>query len=33
MVTDLCRQVAPVIETKIVGHLVACHHVQHRLAA
>jgi peptide/nickel transport system ATP-binding protein len=33
MVTDLCRQVAPAIEMKISGHLVACHHVEHRLAA
>jgi peptide/nickel transport system ATP-binding protein len=25
-VTDLCRQVAPVLEAKAIGHLVACHH-------
>jgi len=31
--TDLCRQVAPAIETKADAHLVACHHVERRLAA
>jgi peptide/nickel transport system ATP-binding protein len=33
MVTDLCRQVAPAIEMKTDGHLVACHHVEHLVAA
>jgi peptide/nickel transport system ATP-binding protein len=32
-VTDICRQVAPAIEPKASGHLVACHHVDRRLAA
>jgi peptide/nickel transport system ATP-binding protein len=31
--TDLCRRVAPAIEMKAVGHLVACHHAERRLAA
>jgi peptide/nickel transport system ATP-binding protein len=31
--TDLCRQVAPAIELKADAHLVACHHVERRLAA
>jgi peptide/nickel transport system ATP-binding protein len=31
--TDLCRQVAPAIEMKADAHLVACHHVERRLAA
>jgi len=33
LATDLCRQVAPAIETKTDGHLVACHYVERRLAA
>ena len=33
MATDLCRQVAPAIEMKADAHLVACHHVDRRLAA
>jgi peptide/nickel transport system ATP-binding protein len=33
MATDLCRQVAPAIEMKADVHLVACHHVERRLAA
>ena len=33
MATDLCRQVAPAIEMKTAAHLVACHHVDRRLAA
>jgi peptide/nickel transport system ATP-binding protein len=31
--TDLCRQVAPAIEAKETGHLVACHHAERRMAA
>jgi peptide/nickel transport system ATP-binding protein len=33
MVTDLCRQVAPAIEAKAPGHLVACHYAERRMAA
>jgi peptide/nickel transport system ATP-binding protein len=33
LATDICRQVAPAIEQKAAGHLVACHHVDRRLAA
>jgi peptide/nickel transport system ATP-binding protein len=25
-VTDICRQVAPALEAKARGHVVACHH-------
>jgi peptide/nickel transport system ATP-binding protein len=31
--SDLCRQVAPAIEAKAAGHLVACHHAERRRAA
>jgi peptide/nickel transport system ATP-binding protein len=31
--TDVCRQVAPAIESKEPGHLVACHHAERRMAA
>jgi len=33
LATEVCRQVAPAIELKADGHLVACHHVDRRLAA
>ena len=33
LVTDLCRKVAPAIELKADGHLVACHHAERRMAA
>jgi len=33
IVTDLCRKVAPAIETKGPNHLVACHHAERRMAA
>ncbi len=33
LVTDLCRQVAPAIELKAEGHLVACHYAERRMAA
>src|SRR5580704_3380330 len=33
LVTDLCRQVAPAIEMKAEGHLVACHYAERRMAA
>jgi len=33
MVTDLCRKVAPAIEAKAPGHLVACHYAERRMAA
>jgi peptide/nickel transport system ATP-binding protein len=33
LATEVCRQVAPAIELKANGHLVACHHVDRRLAA
>src|SRR5579863_2171428 len=33
MVTDLCRKVAPAIESKEPGHLVPCHHAERRMAA
>ena len=28
LATDLCRQVAPAIEAKVPGHLVACHYAE-----
>jgi len=31
--TEICRRVAPAIELKADTHLVACHHVERRLAA
>ncbi|MSP00740.1 MAG: ABC transporter ATP-binding protein [Acetobacteraceae bacterium] len=31
--TDLCHKVAPAIEMKADGHLVACHHAERRMAA
>jgi peptide/nickel transport system ATP-binding protein len=31
--TDVCRQVAPAIESKQAGHWVACHHAERRIAA
>jgi peptide/nickel transport system ATP-binding protein len=33
MVTDLCRVVAPAVEAKAPGHLVACHYAERRVAA
>ncbi|MBS0562209.1 MAG: ABC transporter ATP-binding protein [Proteobacteria bacterium] len=33
MATDLCRRVAPAIEPKAAGHLVACHYAGERMAA
>ena len=33
LVTDFCRQVAPAIELKADGHLVACHYAERRMAA
>jgi peptide/nickel transport system ATP-binding protein len=33
LVTDICRQVAPAIEPKAAAHVVACHHVEQRMAA
>jgi len=33
MATDLCRRVAPAIEPKAAGHLVACHYAEERMAA
>ena len=33
MVTDLCRAVAPAIETKAPDHAVACHYAERRMAA
>ena len=33
LATDLCRQVAPAIEPKAEGHLVACHYAERRMAA
>jgi peptide/nickel transport system ATP-binding protein len=33
LATDLCRRVAPAVESKAPGHLVACHYAEHRLAA
>ena len=33
LATDFCREVAPAIEMKTDGHLVACHYVERRLAA
>jgi peptide/nickel transport system ATP-binding protein len=32
-VTDMCRSVAPAVEDKGGGHLVACHYAERRLAA
>jgi peptide/nickel transport system ATP-binding protein len=31
--TELCSRVAPAIETKAPGHLVACHYAERRMAA
>jgi peptide/nickel transport system ATP-binding protein len=31
--TELCTRVAPAIETKAPGHLVACHYAERRMAA
>ncbi len=33
MATELCSRVAPAIETKALGHLVACHYAERRMAA
>jgi peptide/nickel transport system ATP-binding protein len=33
LVTELCRNVAPAVETKAPGHLVACHYAERRMAA
>jgi peptide/nickel transport system ATP-binding protein len=33
MVTDLCREVAPAVDAKTPGHLVACHYAERRMAA
>jgi peptide/nickel transport system ATP-binding protein len=33
MVTEMCRKVAPAVEEKQPGHLVACHYAERRLAA
>src|SRR5271169_5158935 len=33
MATGLCSRVAPAIETKAPGHLVACHYAERRMAA
>ncbi len=33
MATELCSRVAPAIETKAPGHLVACHYAERRMAA
>ncbi|HWK47675.1 MAG TPA: ABC transporter ATP-binding protein [Stellaceae bacterium] len=33
LVTELCRAVAPAIEAKAPGHLVACHYAERRIAA
>jgi peptide/nickel transport system ATP-binding protein len=33
MVTDLCRSVAPAIETKAPNHAVACHYAERRAEA
>ena len=33
MVTDLCRTIAPAVEPKSPGHLVACHYAQRQMAA
>ncbi len=33
LATDFCRQVAPAIEMKAEGHLVACHYAERRMAA
>jgi peptide/nickel transport system ATP-binding protein len=32
-VTDMCRSVAPAVEDKGAGHLVACHYAERRIAA
>jgi peptide/nickel transport system ATP-binding protein len=32
-VTDICRSVAPAVEDKGAGHLVACHYAERRIAA
>jgi peptide/nickel transport system ATP-binding protein len=33
MATELCTRVAPAIESKAAGHLVACHYAERRMAA
>jgi len=33
MATDLCRKVAPALETKAENHAVACHYAERRMAA
>jgi len=33
MATELCSRVAPAIEAKAPGHMVACHYAEHRAAA
>jgi peptide/nickel transport system ATP-binding protein len=33
MVTDICRSIAPAVEEKTPGHLVACHYAERRMAA
>ncbi len=33
MATDVCRAIAPAIEEKMPGHLVACHYAQRQVAA
>jgi peptide/nickel transport system ATP-binding protein len=33
MVTDLCRAIAPAVEAKAPGHLVACHYAERQMAA
>ena len=33
MVTDACRSIAPAVEEKSPGHLVACHYAERRMAA
>ena len=33
LVTDLCRVIAPAIELKAEGHMVACHHAERRISA
>ena len=32
-VTDICRSVAPAVETKAPGHFVACHHAPREAVA
>jgi len=33
LATDFCREIAPAIEPKAPGHLVACHYAERRIAA